>query len=201
MDPAVLEGYYSRNKNRPVAYVDESYKIGAYYILTAVIVQSDQRDLLRDKLQELVNKERWHTTEELRTPEGRACAHTILQYLSDEGNEEYIISVIRADPHDTTGEASREQAFRKLYQLLTPGIELFVLERRRENRQRNIDSFIRDRAIHDQLCPQSTRLLQISPGEEQLLWLPDLVCSAYRQELTGRDLTYLDHIKTISTII
>jgi hypothetical protein len=38
-------------------------------------------------------------------------------------------------------------------------------------------------------------MLQVSPSTERLLWLPDLVASAIRQELARGDQTYMNLIK------
>lgn len=196
------------NGERPVAYIDESYDTDlshpqSFYILTAVVVESDQRNALRSGLVGLAGSSYWHTSEAMRDPAGQSQIHKLLDYLADEtGSERCVVSVLQhIESGDETGDLAREQAFRKLFQELTPDIRLFVLEQRRTNKARNIDAAIKKRAIADGLCPQATQLLQISPGAEQLLWLPDLVCSAYRQQILGRDATYFEHIKGISQII
>lgn len=200
--------FYVLNGERPVAYIDESYDTDpshphSFYILTAVVVENDQRDALRSGLVGIAASSYWHTSEAMRDVSGRSRVHKLLDYLADDaGSERCVISVLQhIQPGDETGDLAREQAFRKLYQELTPNIRLFVLERRRTSRARNIDADIKKRAVSDRLCPPSTRLLQISPGTEQLLWLPDLVCSAYRQRILGRDATYFEHISEITRII
>ncbi|MFT8705190.1 hypothetical protein [Bifidobacterium aquikefiricola] len=203
-----LETYYIQNHDLPVAYIDESYNTDRsftqlYYILTAVIVQSDERDSLREGLVRVVGGTHWHTTKALRTIEGREKTHRLLEYLADEeGSEECVLSVMSTiQPNDHDGEQARRQAFYKLFKELTPEIELFILERRMNDAQAGIDANTKKDAIGAGLCPPTTRMPQRSPAIEPLLWLPDLVCSAYRQRLTGRDCTYFEHVQRISTLI
>jgi hypothetical protein len=203
-----LDTYYIQNHGLPVAYIDESYNTDRsfsqqYYILTAVIVQGSERDLLRDDLVEMVGGSHWHTTQALRTADGREKTHRLLEYLAaEEGNEKCVLSVmITIHPNDRDGEQARKQAFYKLFEELTPEIELFVLERRMNDAQAGIDANTKRDAIDAGICPPTTKMPQRSPAIEPLLWLPDLVCSAYRQRLTGRDCTYFDHVQEISTLI
>lgn len=51
------------------------------------------------------------------------------------------------------------------------------------------------------MIPPRTRLLQVTPAEEQMLWLPDLVCSAYRQQIVRGDNSYFTHIETMTTLL
>lgn len=51
------------------------------------------------------------------------------------------------------------------------------------------------------MIPARTRLLQVTPAEEQLLWLPDLVCSAYRQQVARSDASYFSHIEAMTTLL
>ena len=58
-----------------------------------------------------------------------------------------------------------------------------VIEEQREARKNNFDRSIRKQLIADKAITESMALASVSPGSEHLLWLPDLVCSAYRQKL------------------
>ncbi len=80
-------------------------------------------------------------------------------------------------------------------------VELFVLEKRLTARMTNLDARTKDSAIKDGLVSTRTRLFQISPRDESLLWIPDLVCSAYRQEIAGRRRDLFDRISAICTIL
>lgn len=126
-----------------------------------------------------------------------------MDYLADDaGSERCVVSALDGvGADDATGDMARERTFRRLLRELTPEVRLFVLERRRTSVSRNFDAAIKRRAVADGLCPWTTRLLQISPGEEQLLWFPDPVCSAFRWHLLGRDESYFEQIRHMTRII
>ncbi|MFT4298366.1 MAG: hypothetical protein QM597_01825 [Aeromicrobium sp.] len=64
-----------------------------------------------------------------------------------------------------------------------PPVNLVVIEEQREARKNNFDRLVRKRLIAEEAISESMALVSVSPGSEHLLWLPDLVCSAYRQKL------------------
>jgi len=83
----VLVRHYSENRG-PIAFLDESYSAdphhgATFYIVSAVIVEPDQVNPLRDGLDELVPQAWWHTTDELQTVSGRTRAQELLAYLAD----------------------------------------------------------------------------------------------------------------------
>ncbi len=99
---------------------------------------------------------------------------------------------VDADDHD--GEVARRACYRGLAVALTGGgagawspVELLVLEERNQNNFRNKDRKNHKELIAEKRIPQPTRLLQTSPGVERLLWLPDLVSSAFRRSITHTD--------------
>lgn len=204
MIPPALETAYIQNHDQPVAYIDESYNANysnGYYILTAAIVEESERDRLRRDLINIAGGPKWHTTDEMQTATGKIKTKKLLEYMG-EGPEEYIISFTsKILPGDRTGEKTREQVFNKLYSKLASKIELFVLDRRIPNERANADADIKKRAIQNGICPPQTRLLQVKPFEEQLLWLPDIACSAYRRKVGYSEPEYFDYIQSVSTII
>jgi len=58
-----------------------------------------------------------------------------------------------------------------------------VIEEQREARKNNFDRSIRKQLIAEAAISEAATLVAASPGSEHLLWLPDLVCSAYRQKM------------------
>jgi hypothetical protein len=202
----VAEAY--RRCRGPVAYLDESYQVPdpvvapteTFYIFTAVIVTFDQMDELREGLREIAESTWWHTTKALLREEGRAKTREMLEFLA-EGQETCIIAFqvpLTGEDHD--GEAARRACYRGLAVELAAGrenawapVDLLVLEERNQNNFRAKDRLNRrlnhKELISEKLIPQPTRLLQTSPGVERLLWLPDLVSSAYRRTLTHTDAT------------
>jgi hypothetical protein len=64
-----------------------------------------------------------------------------------------------------------------------PPVSLAVIEEQREARKNNFDRSIRKQLIAEAAIAEAATLLAVSPGSEHLLWLPDLICSAYRQKM------------------
>lgn len=200
---AIVEAAYKRCRG-PVAYLDESYQTSdptvapaeTFYIFTAVIVTFEQMEELRKGLGEIAESTWWHTTQALLGDEGRVKTREMLEFLA-EGPETCIIAFqVPVDGDDHDGEGARRACYRGLAIELAAGrenawapVELFVLEERNQNNFRAKDKLNHKELIAEKSIPQPTRLLQTSPGVERLLWLPDLVSSAYRRTLTHTDTT------------
>lgn len=192
MKSNLLRDAYKRNADRPVAYIDESmrgpHEPGSpYYILTAVVVAASDRDALRAGIDRLVGQPYWHTSDALKTGHGRQQAIALLTYLS-QGSESFVISVNRSiQPQDQDLELARRECMGLLLPALEKptsdraGVRLAVAERRRDRSQQNIDSRTTADLVRAKAISQHFRLMQITPYEEHLLWLPDLVASAVRQ--------------------
>ena len=196
-----VEDAYRRTRG-PVAYLDESYQVPdpvvapaeTFYIFTAVIVESNQRDELREGLLDIAEDGWWHTTKALLDDSGRAKTREMLKFLG-EGSETCIIAFkvpVEHDDHD--GEIARRSCYRGLAVKLAAGrvgawdpVDLFLLEERNQLNFRAKDKRNHTELISEKRIPQQTRLLQTSPGVERLLWLPDLVSSAYRRSITHAD--------------
>jgi hypothetical protein len=200
---AIVEDAYRRSRG-PVAFLDESYQVPdpniapaeTFYIFTAVIVTFDQMDELREGLAEIAESTWWHTTQALLEDDGRTKTREMLEFLA-EGHETCIIAFqVPVDGQDHDGEAARRACYRGLAIELAAGranawapVDLFVLEERNQNNFRTKDKLNHKELISEKQIPQPTRLLQTSPAVERLLWLPDLVSSAYRRSLTHTDAT------------
>ncbi|WP_144018651.1 DUF3800 domain-containing protein [Demequina sp. NBRC 110051] len=216
MPPAspALADFYRRHAASPVAFIDESYSVDPrfdtrFYVMSAVIVQPTERDALRTSLRALTATSFWHTTDQLRTAEGRARVREVLACLADpQGSEICVLSHVAAvETGDTNGEDARARAFRALLTWCSDdacpagATTAFVMERRRLREEANTDAATKARALREGLIPSRTGLIQVSPSDENLLWFADAVCSAYRQDLTGRDPTLYGIIAGISTIV
>jgi hypothetical protein len=211
---AVVSVAYRQNGRRPVAFVDETYSVDpahplTFYVLTAVVVRHDQLDDLRAGLVRRAGSSYWHSTEALQTGGGASRMRQLLEYLgADDGSEVCILShKVGVLASDVNGDAARADCLTALLRRLSDGsyggepVSLVVLERRRDNKDAAQDSKTKARAVAAALVPQSTRLLQVSPGEEQLLWLPDLVCAAYRQKLVWGESSYYACVEHMATVI
>ena len=206
-----LDSAYYYNGQRPVAYLDETYRVERggpiYYVMTAAVIQSDQRDIVRYDIQEIVGSTYWHTTEALQDAQGTALACDLLDYLGDPAGTEacFIAHEHQVQPTDPHGEHARSACLSSLLchlnRPLNGGIELFILEKRLTARMTNQDARTKNHAITDGLISPGSRLFQTSPSDENLLWIPDLVCSAYRQQITGRRADLFQRISAMCTIL
>jgi hypothetical protein len=211
---AALHLAYSQNGTKPVAFLDETYNVDpahrpSYYVMVAVVVQSREMSALRSDLVNRAGASYWHTTEALRTELGRERTVELLQYLGDPAGSE--LCALRhestVDPMDKNGEAARARCLRRLLEYLSQpgihgdGVDLFVLERRRNQAEVVLDGKTKAQSLREGKIGPSARLMQVTPGEEQLLWLPDLVCSAYRQVVARGDQSYFDEVGHITTLI
>ena len=210
---AILAKAYQFNGDRPVAYLDETYEerpgSSTFYVMTAAVLQADQRDLVREDVTRIVGRPYWHTTDALQSDEGRAKASELLQYLGDPDGTEVCLISRRSpiEPEDSSGELARADCLTRLLKHLNdPGcvtgpVDLFVLETRLTRQMGNIDARTRSEAIKSGAVAPSVKLFQTSPAVEPLLWLPDLVCSAYRQLITGRRGDLYDMVAGICTVL
>ncbi len=191
----VLNSHYTRVGTGPVAFLDETYHVEKddrrrFYVMAAVVVLHEDRDPLRDELDALVPDGWWHTTDELRTDEGREHARSLLQTFRIPDETCVIVDKVALDDGDEDGTQARGAV---LGRLLTaahtaefgshPPVNLAVIEEQREARKNNFDRLIRKQLMEAKTIGESMALASVSPGSEHLLWLPDLVCSAYRQKL------------------
>lgn len=197
----VLDAY--ARATGPVAYLDESYQAPddttgrpTFYIFTAVLVDLKDVDALRSGLVERAGSSYWHTSEALKSDQGRAQTRDLLDYLA-KGVEPCVIAHrVRVDPDDHDAEGSRQACYQALAVNLAKGrpgvwdpVKLLVLEERNQRNLINKDQANHKELVSEQLIPRNTRLLQTSPAHEQLLWLPDLVASAFRRTITHTDRT------------
>ncbi|MFN8190995.1 MAG: hypothetical protein U0R78_11255 [Nocardioidaceae bacterium] len=191
----VLKTHYTRVGNGPVAFLDETYHVEKdgrrrFYVMAAVVVLHEDRDPLRDELDSLVPDGWWHTTDELRTDGGREHARSLLQTFRIPDETCVIVDKVALDADDEDGTQARGAVLGRLLTAIHtaefgshPPVNLAVIEEQREARKNNFDRSIRKQLIEAKAISESMALASVSPGSEHLLWLPDLVCSAYRQKL------------------
>lgn len=182
-----------------MAFLDESYQapdsIAAhsqtFYIFTAVVVEQKDMGSLRTQLAVIADDSRWHTSDALMSERGRDQTRQMLSYLA-EGTEPCVIAHrASVDPSDHDAEQARRSCYRGLAIELAAGrvgdwdpIDLLVLEERSQRNFKNKDQANHRELVSEGLVPRNTRLLQTSPACELLLWLPDLVSSAFRRTIT-----------------
>lgn len=206
--PSPLQQAYRVNAGRPVAFLDETYyaerEYERFYVVSAVISPADQMDGLRKVVDDEVPSGRWHTRDELQTLQGRERVRDLLNQLDAEHEACIITHKVPLHDEDSDGEAGREAVLKATFHALwtrEDPVGLAVLEARREQAQRRRDQVTRALAEQEGLVGAAFRMTQASPAEEHLLWLPDLICGAYRQAITRGDSSYLDMVSDLVTII
>jgi hypothetical protein len=191
----VLATHYTRVGESPVAYIDETYHVETdgrrrFYVMAAVVVLEKDRGPLRDEIDGLVPDGWWHTTDQLRTDAGRAHARQLLQTFRVPDETCVIVDKVAVGDADKDGTHARGAVLGRLLRALYnaehgthPPVSLAVLEEQRESRKNNFDRSVRSQLIATGTIRTDATLLAVSPGSEHLLWLPDLVCGAYRQRM------------------
>jgi hypothetical protein len=176
--------------------------------MAAVVVRDADRDLLREELDDLVPDGWWHTTEELRTGEGRRQARSLLRALRTPDETCILVEKTAVDPGDRDGTLARREVLARLLASVHhaehgghPRVDLTVIEEQREARRNNVDRATRKELVAQGVISETLSLVAVSPGTEHLLWLPDLVCSAYRQRLLFGRADLFDEISELTHVV
>lgn len=207
----VLKTHYERVQDSPVAYLDETYSLEAdrrrFYVMAAVVVLPGDRDPLRNELDNLVPSGWWHTTDELRVDGGRERARDLLRTFQAPDEACVVVDKVEVADDDKDGFAAREAVLCRLLSVLYapagshPPVRLAITEEQREARKNNWDRTIRKSLITGGSIGADMNMVHASPGSEHLLWLPDLVCSAYRQKTLFANADLFEEIEDITTVI
>ena len=144
--------------------------------MTAVVVQADQRDLVRADLIKIAQSGYWHTTEQYRSFGGRQRIQEMLDYLAHPDGSEHVVISCRSPitEYDKNGEQARKETLTQLLNYLNQGkpkcgdVNLFVLEERRGNREKNLDAATKREALKEKKISEKVRFFQITPAVEQL---------------------------------
>ena len=188
--------------------MDESYQAPkdssegqkTFYVFTAVLVEVSSMEELREGLKQIASRNRsdgrtyWHTTEALH--EGQLDdIKDMLGFLSDGAEPCVVTHQVSVDAADAEAEQARQRCYHGLVTALSAAcdswdaVRLFVLEERNEDHLMHTDATNHRALVQGGHVPRHVELAQTTPGCEPLLWLPDLVCSAYRRTLTHSDVT------------
>ena len=193
-----------------VAFIDETYyapsngKGRTFYITCAAILPRKALDHCRDRLQQIVGSDYWHTSEAARSQGGRAKIHELAAFLNINSKSVcWLYEPLEAG--DRQGEQARAKSLKfgisELVRKHIPSAGMIVYERRSLGFQdtadsrviaemRNLGKLDRDFLVHPE-----------SPANEPLLWAPDLIGWAYRQEFLGRSAEFFEKITDSAEVI
>ncbi|MEJ9078406.1 hypothetical protein WKY82_08290 [Gordonia malaquae] len=203
---------YRRAPNSRVAFLDESFEVAedrtTFYLVSAVVTDTTEIDVLRDGLIDVVGDHYWHTTESLLTPSGRKRAIELAEYLGHDDGREVAVVACKAPIGEAGGDAARQACIEQVAQALCTGagivqdpVHLMVLEQRETLHERSFDNMIISKMRKAGAICRHCQLMQASPRDESLLWLPDLVSSAVRRQMTHQEDDLLGPIFEIVEVI
>ncbi|WP_394163559.1 hypothetical protein [Galactobacter valiniphilus] len=198
---AQLEALYARETGS-IAFLDESYRQHRgrdnteipFYAMAAAIVEVDQLADLRREIEGYGawrnNRMEWHTNQDLREDPARAAA--LINTINSSGV--FNIITVRVPVQESGENAARNAALARLAHEVTQGAgapRLLVADHFNETKEpgrarkdRNLIGALR----HNGLVPDGTTMQHGHPGEEQLLWVPDLVAYTFRRHMAlGED--------------
>lgn len=217
LHPSLARAYKNAPDEAAFLYFDESYAVPdafqskSFYILTAAQLRFRDLDSTRATLRNIVGGQWWHTTEALRSAEGKDTTEELLRQMQ-EWADPYFVSVALPLTNAHDPENARRDCLRSLlshvYRVpqentLPTGL---IFEARREHRDNDRDRNMLKRLRLDGVLPHSVTTAWVSPADECLLWLADLACMAYRRHLTHADKTgsyftkYMEKITELITI-
>lgn len=191
-----------------MAFLDESFLApsqwhDSFYIMAAVVID---RDLLTDvsgELRRIARRSRWHAAERGRSVRGQQQVKQMAAYLATVSRP-VIVVVDELAKSDHSAESGRGIAMKALLEELAENHiyldGLAVYERRVPGTMQQNDDLILTR-IRDQGGSSSKlRLLGLSTKREPLLWAPDTVCWAFRQQYFEQNPEYFSPLAEVAVI-
>jgi len=176
--------------------------------MAAVVVAAKDRDVLRGDIEGLVPDGWWHTTEVLQEPGGRRRVLSMLDCFEAEHDACVVVHASSVGEHDKDGEQARQRCLAALLETLGNAgtnthepVSLVVMEGRRTNHENNNDLRTRKNLVTAGTVHAAFTVTLVSPGAEHLLWLPDVVCMAYRKRLLEADTDLFSKIESFAEII
>ena len=204
-----LERLYAHAQGA-VAFIDETYyapsngKGRTFYVTCAAIFQRKSLDFCRDELQEMVGSDYWHTSEAAKSPAGRDKIHEIAAYLNEEMKSVcWLYEPL--EPSDRQGERARSKSLKfgvpDLVRRCLPSAGMIVYEQRPSGFQANADVRTMAELRNAGRLDREFLVHPESPAYEPLLWAPDLIGWAYRQDFLGKSADYFEKLKETTEVV
>jgi hypothetical protein len=198
---ADLDALYSRTPG-PVVFVDESYRLQTcagelpFYLMAAASVDRGELGTVREALADIAGSLRWHTTDAFR--EGRAWEiETMGGYLA--GHLDSGVFAVEVSFSQSIGGApkaalrdARRMCLQALARHATSGAgpsasRLLVADHSTDPDVERDDMDLMADLRSRGLVPRETVFVHGHPGDEPLLWAPDLAAWALRRSLALND--------------
>jgi len=180
----LLGNRYARVKTS-IAFVDETFHVAktesetSFYAMGATLVPISELQNTRNRIIEIVGDGYWHTTDAFHNGD-QTGIRSFLRGLASMQVSNFV-STLRGTSSDDLERARQICMVQILAHLDHMNADLVVLERRDSSAKRNADTALFMRARANGLVKSSMQFIQAHPAAENLLWVPDLVCWAYRR--------------------
>lgn len=214
--PSLVRLYKNAAAQDSFLYLDESYSVpdeyeaGSFYILTAVKLTFNDLPETRRILRDIAGKNYWHTTNELRTSEGKSRTVEMLQQFNSWGDTHLIsVEIPLHNPRDL--ERARGNCLRSLltHVYLNEDNDLpkgLIFEKRLTAKHDDRDRRLIKKLKNEKIVPADIGTAWVSPADECILWTPDITYMAYRRQITHKDINetgeyFNKYLEEFSTII
>lgn len=196
-NPVLKRAYENLRPQDYVLFVDETYNAPGegldhtFYTVCGVLIEHRHLADTRYSLSEIVGTSYWHTTDQLRTSKGRETTVELLKFCS-EVDDLYFLAHRTPLIDGTDMEEARQICLRALFSYIGEEhkiTRLIVMEKRQDNTHDDADRSLVKRLRGDGVVSRHVRVLLVSPRDERLLWLADLIAMAYRRQITHSDET------------
>ncbi|MEO7121705.1 MAG: hypothetical protein ABI400_01020 [Lacisediminihabitans sp.] len=200
MTDSRLNALYGRSP-RVIAYLDEAYETTRgrkrFYIMSALIIQGDDRDRLRAALVNVVDGNYWHTTSSYGSESGRETIKEFVSFLAHDRSTLLCVIDVDLERFHDDAEAARRHCFSAISMILDRAheVSLIVFERRRKGIEEETDSAT-VRALQRKHSTRDIRFHPGTPSSEPLLWGPDVVASVLRRRLALGNSRWFEPLRT-----
>jgi hypothetical protein len=193
-------------------FIDETYQVveperpNTFYFLASVFLDASKIGEQRQQVLDLAQTNSWHSHEQLRSSEGRLRFQQMNSWIAQNAAGAIFAKIPMIDG-DRLGEATRAKLIRNLViELVAMKGETnlqFVYEKRLDGIQVNADLRTISELKRLGHVGSELEIRSRTKTQEPLLWLADVVASAYRREhLFGKNSYWADldeRIKVVRT--
>jgi hypothetical protein len=176
----------------------------SFYIVAAAVIEKDHVLDVRAELRRRVKVGTWHTTESGRSEKGQQKIRELASYLATVVKP-VIVVVDELAKSDRAGEAGRAQALRALLEELAREhiymTGTVVYERRIPGYMQAHDDVIVEGIRRQGGDASKLKVVGLATKREPLLWIPDLICWAFRQAYLDDDRGYFTDLAKVAKVI